>query len=475
MIERISELPWASFERQLQQKCYELGDYSTRVGKAVSYPSNLYLVPINEADSEDAGEQQSSVSKVCWTVAGSDTEADITYCIQHQIIYNISALLGEKRAEPKEFSGRDPNSWASATETFFWEDLVRYTADDVPEGGDTSIIGTAKRGPFSDTSEGRQELTRAGFFENNTSFSDDNTDDTGSEKSEKEIREDQILGIDQISNLPKTHAAQSLIEISEYIGGSKSAVHSNYVSRKISLAWLFNVIKAIVDVKRWFPWLIISGDTTEEDCKHTEAENDPDDDRSPTGSHRYKRCKDPKKFGKLMVYGNAELNGKVTTFHSQTRFHAGVRMWDSLHVYGQSYFAKDINGTAMRVRWGDLAEYYKSDSSYPPGTLVKFGGDQEITVADDTANAIVTTNPGLVLNEDCSKGNTYPLAIALVGRVPVKVWGECKKFDLLVPDPHHPGWAKVKDNNSQKEIARVLESGPTGPESTVMCATNFRI
>ena len=54
----------------------------------------------------------------------------------------------------------------------------------------------------------------------------------------------------------------------------------------------------------------------------------------------------------------------------------------------------------MRARWsGDLAEMYESDFAYEPGTLVMFGGEKEITCSDGRiCNAIVTENPGVILN-----------------------------------------------------------------------------
>jgi hypothetical protein len=85
------------------------------------------------------------------------------------------------------------------------------------------------------------------------------------------------------------------------------------------------------------------------------------------------------------------------------------------------------------AKWADLAELYESDANYDPGTLVKFGGEKEITIADDKANAVITTRPGLILggnSENTSSEKLYK-GIALVGRVPVKCIGPVKKFDSL--------------------------------------------
>lgn len=95
--------------------------------------------------------------------------------------------------------------------------------------------------------------------------------------------------------------------------------------------------------------------------------------------------------------------------------------------------ADTLVGTALSAKWADLAEYYAADQKYEPGTLVKFGGKNEITEAlpGDTVNAVVTTRPGVVLNNKHITSEGYMVAIALVGRTPVKVLGPVKKFDNL--------------------------------------------
>ena len=87
----------------------------------------------------------------------------------------------------------------------------------------------------------------------------------------------------------------------------------------------------------------------------------------------------------------------------------------------------------MCAKWADLAELYESDADYSPGTLVKFGGEKEITIADDKANAVITTRPGLILGGDSKSSDDGKIyrGIALAGRVPVKCLGPIKKFDAI--------------------------------------------
>ena len=430
-IERISELPWASFEAQLIQKCatYWFKDHSSLQPPAYSYWST-YKEP--------------------------DRNADEAYCIQQQILFNATALndeLGDIAAVGDR---------ASDKEVFFWNDLVQHLD---PE---TSKFVFDHEG-FENTWQGRHSQTGDVVFKENASFLGNPYD----------TEQNQIEQTNLLTSLPKTHAAKSLVEVSEYLGpDNPESKHSNYVSRKVSMLWFFNVIKAIAKAIRVVPWWKIGVRDKEFVCRHDEAEMEYDEvnNRTKHGLHYFRRSTTPATDGSLKVYGNAQFNGEVSTFHSQARFHDEVTMWDKLSVYGQSFFSKDINGTAMRTRWGDLAEYYSADKDYEPGTLVRFGGEKEVTVANATANAVVTSNPGLVLNEEMrmrTNGPKHPVGLALVGRVPVKVWGGCAKFDLLVPDPEHPGWARVQAFQSEQPIARALENKMS--EDLVLCVTNFRI
>lgn len=92
---------------------------------------------------------------------------------------------------------------------------------------------------------------------------------------------------------------------------------------------------------------------------------------------------------------------------------------------------RNIYGRAMSANYADLAENYVADAAYLPGTVVVFGGDEEVTVSDQYCDhrvaGIVSTDPAYLMN-----GQVQGVAVALTGKVPCSVLGPVKKGDLLV-------------------------------------------
>lgn len=123
---------------------------------------------------------------------------------------------------------------------------------------------------------------------------------------------------------------------------------------------------------------------------------------------------------------------------------------------------------AHHAFWSDLGERYLADKEYEPGTLVKFGGEKEITAADDEVNAIVSTK-AFDLNATLSGGTV----IALCGRVPTKVIGKIKKFDKVMLSDI-PGIACRWDGKS-RVIGRALESNEDDSIKLVECVTKFEL
>lgn len=94
-------------------------------------------------------------------------------------------------------------------------------------------------------------------------------------------------------------------------------------------------------------------------------------------------------------------------------------------------FANVFQGVALSSKYADVAEKYIGDAEYDEGTVVVFGGDNEITVttqyADTRVAGAISLYPGYIMNSH-SEGQS----VALRGKVPVKVMGAVKKGDLLV-------------------------------------------
>jgi hypothetical protein len=103
-------------------------------------------------------------------------------------------------------------------------------------------------------------------------------------------------------------------------------------------------------------------------------------------------------------------------------------------------------GTASSARYADLAERYLSDQNYNPGTVMEFGGINEVTMSQHSHSTrvagAVSTAPAYEMNT--AMEGKHVIAIALTGRVPCQVVGTIRKGDLLVSSDM-PGVATVLD------------------------------
>jgi len=98
-------------------------------------------------------------------------------------------------------------------------------------------------------------------------------------------------------------------------------------------------------------------------------------------------------------------------------------------IYGVSFV-----GTSTTAKYADLAEMYLADAQYQPGTVLIFGGDDEVTTTDISHDprvaGIVSTNPAYLMNDNFEDG--YYVPVGLTGRLPCFVQGPVKKGDILV-------------------------------------------
>ena len=108
-----------------------------------------------------------------------------------------------------------------------------------------------------------------------------------------------------------------------------------------------------------------------------------------------------------------------------------------------------FSGTATTAKYADLAERYLSDSMYDPGTVVEFGGANEVTISSRSHTTrqagVVSTAPAYEMNTQLE--GELVVQVALTGRVPCRVIGTIHKGDLLVASDI-PGVAMVLDMNN---------------------------
>ncbi len=94
-----------------------------------------------------------------------------------------------------------------------------------------------------------------------------------------------------------------------------------------------------------------------------------------------------------------------------------------------------IYGVSLQAQYADLAERFASDSAYPAGTVVALGGAEEITAASDALSddvfGVISTKAAYLMNSSAGSDETHP-AVAVNGRVPVRVIGPVKKGQRLV-------------------------------------------
>lgn len=155
---------------------------------------------------------------------------------------------------------------------------------------------------------------------------------------------------------------------------------------------------------------------------------------------------------------SALLNGYTQTSGAT----ANTIMWRD----GSANVAVNVlYGRATSAQYADLAEKYTTDKEYAPGTVVVIaeGGDSECTqswMSGQYALGVVSTAPAYLMNSE-APGQ----AIALKGRVPVRVVGPIRKGQKIMSTPD--GCAQAGNDNV---IGQALETNLNAGEKLVECA-----
>jgi len=144
----------------------------------------------------------------------------------------------------------------------------------------------------------------------------------------------------------------------------------------------------------------------------------------------------------------------------------GVGNIGSATTYFNTVFAK-----ATSAQYADVAELYVADKEYAPGTVLDFGGTNEVTASSSSHSVsiagVVSTNPAYIMNS--TQTGTHLVQLALLGRVPCCVVGSIQKGDRLVSsgipgvaqrlsaDQYNPGCiiGKALENYNSNDIGTI--------------------
>lgn len=128
--------------------------------------------------------------------------------------------------------------------------------------------------------------------------------------------------------------------------------------------------------------------------------------------------------------GNVGSSGGATVFNGRT-LSTGANTTTGSITGNWSL----TTGSRLNATYADLAERFAADDTYDAGTVVQLGGTSEITAVQfelsEDVFGVISETAAYLMNSAAGDDDTHP-AVAVSGRVPVKVQGSIKKGDRLV-------------------------------------------
>ena len=132
--------------------------------------------------------------------------------------------------------------------------------------------------------------------------------------------------------------------------------------------------------------------------------------------------------GNFILGNGSQLSGLPATYGDSN-------VVTLLSNFGSNSISTTGNITAANLNSSnaDLAEKYTADADYAPGTVVAFGGTQEVTLSTQShatqVAGVISTSPAHTMNDGLV--SKHIAMVALTGRVPCLVSGPVAKGDLL--------------------------------------------
>ncbi len=144
-------------------------------------------------------------------------------------------------------------------------------------------------------------------------------------------------------------------------------------------------------------------------------------------------------------------------------------------VFNKDVQATVFHGQSTSARYADLAEKYTSDKEYDPGTVVKLGGNAEITettqLGDKDVFGVISTQPAFLMN---AEGDGLP--VAMTGKVPVKVEGIVAKGERLISS-NRAGFAQAMGSrgyDAREVIGRALQAHDSTAPGVIMAIVGIK-
>ena len=139
--------------------------------------------------------------------------------------------------------------------------------------------------------------------------------------------------------------------------------------------------------------------------------------------------------GALTVVGGVGIRGTMYINDQNNAIaigNGGTSGVGNIGASGATFNTAFLRSTS--AQYADVAEKYLADADYEAGTVLDFGGAEEVTLCDVYLSrkvaGVVSTQPAYLMN-DAIQGD-HTVALALLGRVPCKVRGPIAKGDMLV-------------------------------------------
>ena len=143
------------------------------------------------------------------------------------------------------------------------------------------------------------------------------------------------------------------------------------------------------------------------------------------------------------TYSNSNVGSYLPTYSGNVGLAGGAAIFNGTTLTtGANSTTGSITGTwslttgsKLTATYADLAERFAADAVYDPGTVVQIGGPNEVTAVQvdlsDDVFGVVSNTAAYLMNDAAGDNDTHP-AIAIAGRVQVKVTGTVTKGDRLV-------------------------------------------